>query len=202
MTDIIQKIKLRFHILKRKLISVPGIDEKRSIIEYYRQKYDPQTFIETGTFLGDTVDFFKDKFHKIYSIELGHDLAAKAKFRFAENENIEIVEGNSNVILPTILKKTKGSILFWLDGHYSSEFFLGNDYIITAKGEKDTPINEEIEIILQNTGNAIILIDDARLFNGTNDYPRISDLKQKIFCINKNFKLFVKKDIIHIIPLT
>ena len=202
MRNIIQKLKLRFHIFKRKLISVPGIDEKRSIIEFYRQKYCAQTFIETGTFLGDTVNFFKDKFHKIYSIELSHDLATKAKYRFAENENIEIVEGNSNVVLPILLQQTKGPILFWLDGHYSSEFFLGNNYIITAKGEKDTPINEELDIILQNTRNAIILIDDARLFNGTNDYPRISDLKQKVACINKNLKLFVKKDIIHIIPFT
>lgn len=136
MNQTFQKIKIRLLILKRKLVLVPNILEKPKIIEFYRQKYNAQTFIETGTFLGDTVDFFKDKFHKIYSIELSHDLAAKAKYIFAEYENIEIVEGNSNVILPKLLQQTKGPTLFWLDGHYSSEFFLGNNYIITAKGEK------------------------------------------------------------------
>lgn len=202
MKSICKKIKLKFLISKRKWFPVPDMDEKRSIIEFYRQKYDIQTFVETGTFLGHTVDFFKAKFNKIYSIELSHDLAAKAHSTFADYENIEILEGNSIAMLPLIIKKTTGPILFWLDGHYSSEFFLGEDYIITAKGEKNTPIVEELEIILQSNCNAIILIDDACLFNGTNDYPRIKNLKQKVTCFNKNLKLFVKKDIIHIIPLT
>ena len=46
----------------------------------------------------------------------------------------------------------------------------------------------------------MILIDDARLFNGKNDYPTIKQLKQKVNKINNALHLFVKNDIIHIIP--
>ena len=91
--------------------------------------------------------------------------------------------------------------LFWLDGHYSSEFFYNGEYIITAKADKNTPIEEELDIILNSKYLNIILIDDARLFNGENDYPTITNIKQKLISSERNYTLQVFDDIIHILPL-
>jgi hypothetical protein len=52
--------------------------------------------------------------------------------------------------------------LFWLDGH-----FCGG---VSAHGDKGTPILEELNLILSHrVKEHVILIDDARLFNGTFD---------------------------------
>ncbi len=197
----IKGIVFRLKALLKKIKVIPTIDEKRLIIEEYRKKYSPAIFIETGTFLGDTVAFFKNKFEQLISIELSEELALKAAKRFETDANVKIVQGNSNKVLQVILPEITKPILFWLDGHYSSEFFVGDEYIKTAKGEFNTPINEELDIIFNIKKDAIILIDDARLFNGENDYPSINAIKSKLKASNINSRVFVSNDIIHIIPI-
>jgi hypothetical protein len=196
----IKGIVFRVKSFFKKLQVIPDIDEKRLVIDEYRNLYGPKTLIETGTFLGDTVAYFLHKFERIVSIELSDELATKAVKRFENNSNVKIIQGNSNVVLPHILTDINEPVLFWLDGHYSSEFFVGSEFIKTAKGEYNTPINDELDIILKVSPKSIILIDDARLFTGENDYPTVNDIKAKIEALNISAKVFVKKDIIHIIP--
>lgn len=174
---------------------------KRSVIIEYAKKYRRDTFIETGTFLGDTIESLKHNFNKLISIELSEELAQKAQKRFIEDSNVAIIYGDSGKILPDILKETLEPCLFWLDGHYSSEFFIGSEYIRTAKGNKETPILEELDAILSHpVKNHVILIDDARCFTGKGDYPKISDIKKKLAESKAPYKLKVKNDIIRIIP--
>ncbi|MCW3090873.1 MAG: hypothetical protein JWP81_1942 [Ferruginibacter sp.] len=92
--------------------------------------------VETGTFLGDTVECFREKFDKIITVELSEELATKAKARFADDPKISILQGDSDVILAQLLKDMQEPVLFWLDGHYSSGIFIGDEFIKTAKGEK------------------------------------------------------------------
>src|ERR1035437_1901718 len=148
-------------------------DEKRSILLSYKKKYGLEYFVETGTFFGDTVEFFRNKFKKVYSIELSEELALKCSKRFENISNVKIIQGDSGEILNDIIKEISYPILFWLDGHYSSEFYVGDEYIVTAKSNLNTPVEEELRTILASRKDHIILIDDARLFNGTNDYPTI-----------------------------
>lgn len=106
------------------------------------------------------------KFKKIYSIELNEPLYRKARKRFAKNNHILIIFGDSTVQLKKILPKIDKPCLFWLDAHYSGKG--------TAKGDLETPIMEEMNLILNHSNlKHIILIDDARLFIGKNDYPSI-----------------------------
>jgi hypothetical protein len=74
-----------------------------------------------------------------------------------------------------------------------------DEYIITAKGERNTPIEKELDIILHSSISPIILIDDARLFTGKDDYPSISVIKKQVKNAGKNFLVSVDTDIIHII---
>jgi len=162
---------------------------KQSIISEYQKKYQYSTLIETGTYLGEMVEAQKNNFEKIISIELGDDLYSNAKIRFKKNKNIIILKGDSGKILPTILSDLKDPAIFWLDGHYSAG--------VTAKGEKDCPIFEELNSIFQSKKfNHILLIDDARCFNGEGDYPTIEKLIEYVKSKNENYQVEVKNDII------
>ena len=97
-------------------------------------------------------------------------MAKRAQKRFENDHKVKIIKGDSGKVLKDIVKEISEPILFWLDGHYSSEFFIGDEYFVTAKSDLNTPVEEELRTILASRRDHIILIDDARLFNGTDDY--------------------------------
>jgi len=164
---------------------------KQKTIRNYAKKYKIKAFIETGTYKGKMVEAVKKDFEKIYSIELDKTLYEKARIKFENEKHIKIIQGDSGEKLFEILKTIKEPCIFWLDGHYSGD--------ITAKGNLNTPIfNELISIFNHPIKNHIILIDDARLFVGKNDYPTIEELKFFIRDNDKNLELKVKSDIINI----
>lgn len=163
---------------------------KRAAIKWYREKYDLKILVETGTYLGDMVEACKLLFDKVYSVELSEKLYKKATKRFAADTNVELLCGDSSVKLPEILKKEHQPCLFWLDGHYSGG--------VTAMGSLECPVREELAAILQHPVNHVILVDDARLFNGTHDYPTVDEIKQIIAAHGKNGTVTVEDDIIRI----
>jgi hypothetical protein len=50
----------------------------------------------------------------------------------------------------------KTSVLSWFERHCSSEIFVGDEFISTAKREINTPIERELDINLQFTLDCII----------------------------------------------
>ncbi len=182
---------------------IPSYDEKRAVIDSYRLRFGCTILVETGTFLGDTVAHFKDKVDKVYSIELSQELAERAAKRFANDRHISILQGDSSEVLSGILPQLNSPTLFWLDGHYSSEFFIGEEYFVTAKGETNTPIEKELTILLSIPKQIFaILIDDARLFTGRNDYPTLKKIKKMVAQSTTQYTVFKKNDIIHILPIS
>ena len=162
---------------------------KQYLIHEIRKKYNYNLFIETGTYLGDMVEVQRNHFSKVYSIELGTHLYNDAVQRFKNFDNVEILHGDSGKILKKLINKINEPAIFWLDGHYSEG--------ITARGEKDCPIYEELNGIFQGTPLPhIFLIDDARLFVGKNDYPTLAELKDYISTFRKSFEFYVTSDII------
>ncbi len=183
-------------------LKIPSYEKKRSILEHYRQKFNMTVFVETGTFLGDTVAYFKNRFDHLYSIELSEELYEGATKRFENDSNITLIQGDSSIALKELVTKIDRPALFWLDGHYSSEFYIGERYIKTARGEKVTPIVEELEILLNDKHRHVILIDDARLFNGQWDYPKIEEVSKLVQNSSFNYKMNLRNDIIRIVPST
>ena len=91
------------------------------------------------------------------------------------------------------MDKIEERCIFWLDGHYSDG--------VTAEGDEITPVNTEIEVIAAHPiKNHVILIDDARLFNGVTGYPPIADFKK--YAVEKfpNHNFSIEHDIIVINP--
>ena len=135
------------------------------------------TWIETGTYLGDTTAFLAKRARHVFSIEPGPDLAERARSRFADNAKVTIVEGLSENELGNVLVGVEGPVSFWLDGHFSAG--------ISHQGPTDTPVREELELIEQHLarlGKVRVLVDDVRLFDPSNPefaaYPSRSWLAQ------------------------
>lgn len=166
---------------------------KQKIIRDYANKNSIRTFIETGTYLGETVNAIRNTFSTIYTMEIDEKLYRRARKKFAGVSKIKIYSGDSGELLPKILKKINKPCLFWLDAHFSAG--------ITSKGEKYTPILEELNCILSHQERShVILIDDAEYFNGKGDYPTIKSLRDLVKRKRPKMRLEVIHNLILISP--
>ncbi|MBN2312393.1 MAG: hypothetical protein JXM79_00595 [Sedimentisphaerales bacterium] len=171
--------------------TMPNLGKQQVVIEYIKQ-FSPAVFVETGTYKGKMVYAVMPYIDRIYSIELDATHYQNARRRFAGYPEIHILQGQSGEVLPQILKTIDEPCLFWLDAHYSG----GS----TAKGDMETPIMQEMECILKHprVEKHVILIDDARCFNGEDDYPSLESLKKLIRETHPDWIFKVANDIIRI----
>lgn len=166
---------------------------KQKVIDEYRKKFQLEILVETGTYFGEMVEAQRNNFKKIYSIELSEKLFARAKKRFKSFPHITILQGDSGDVLNKLIGEIDRPALFWLDGHYSGG--------ITAHGNKECPVPEELNAILNSKIDHVILIDDARLFNGAHDYPTLEEIRTLNVKGGKEYKLEIDTDIIRLTPV-
>jgi hypothetical protein len=164
------------------------IPQPHAVKEYFLKKIilktGIRTLVETGTYKGDMLVAMRPYCTKLASIELNEPLYQQALKRFKGDNKISLYQGDSGQIMPEVIKNIDSPIIFWLDGHYSA----GE----TSKGDLDTPIIKEIEHIAKHpkASEHVLLIDDARCFDGTNDYPTEEALQK--FLADKGFTFFTK----------
>lgn len=164
---------------------------KRMVLSAYLKQYGLTQFIETGTHLGDTLAYIaQQKSVHATSIELDETYYQAATHRFNGYRNVTILQGDSGKLLPELLHQLQNPALFWLDGHYS-----GGD---TGKGELDTPVSAELVAILNSPVKGhVVLIDDARCFDGTQGYPHLDRLLETVRRKN-TYHIEVSTDIIRL----
>ena len=170
----------------------PPHQYKQFIVEQVAKKYNLKTLVETGTCFGHMIEAQRNNFSKLYSIEIEPTLYKDANKFFLPYTHIKIIQGDSAFKLGEILNDLSNeSVLFWLDGHYSGG--------ITGMGDEQCPIFEELQIIFDyGIGVKYILIDDARCFDGTNDYPTLDELRAFVKSREKDINIEVLNDIIHL----
>lgn len=157
------------------------------------RKYGLRVLVETGTYRGDTIQALRNDFARIYSIELSPALFAQAQDRFRSAPNVELIHGDSGEKLADLMRRLDQPALFWLDGHYSAG--------ITAKGDKITPIFEELGHIFSAPPRPhAIVIDDARLFGTDPGYPTLEELIRFVRAHGPNVDVSVQDDGILIVP--
>lgn len=146
-------------------MKAPHLTKQRAI-ERYAREYGLQVLIETGTNYGHMIYVNKDRFREIYSIELDPWRVESARRKFADRPSIHVLEGDSGAVLPKVILALKEPCLFWLDGH---------DFDISS------PIKQELDAIYhQSPYDHVLLIDDARWFDGRTDYPTMEELREKV----------------------
>ena len=171
----------------------PPAAYKRRLVAQYAQRFETKVLIETGTFFGDMLAANEGVFEKLISIELDDTLHRRAQRRFAQRPHITLLNGDSGLLLEPILESISEPCLLWLDAHYSGG--------VTARGATDTPIVAELQCILRNSIQShVVLIDDARAFNGTNGYPTVRDIGEIAKGIRSNLSCEVAEDIIRLTP--
>ncbi len=155
----------------------PPSARKRQLLHETLCFHRLQVAIETGTFLGDTTAFLADRCHSVITMELDPGLAARARERFHDREEVTVLEGDSGELLKGVLAGVDEPALFWLDGHFSGV----HEGVQTARGEADTPLRSELETIVAwpYAPASAILIDDARMF-GLPDYPTLDEIREMV----------------------
>lgn len=147
---------------------------RREILRKYGKRYGLKVFIETGTADGNTPAALLDDFDQLYTIEVGEAAYRRARRRFVNTAKVLCLWGDSAEVLPQVLKVVGDQpALLWLDGHYC-----GGD-----RGAEDTPILAELEAIFATGPPHVVLIDDARLFEGMthfgeHDWPHVDAVRE------------------------
>jgi hypothetical protein len=164
------------------------------MLREHADRYGLDTLVETGTFRGGTIEALRNRFARIYSIELDDALYDAARARFARNPNVTILHGDSALMLPHVLAGLREPALFWLDGHYSGPG--------TARAAAhETPITEEIRAVLAHpVARHVVLVDDARVFGTWPDYPTIDEFRRLVAAQRPDVTFTVEDDIIRITP--
>ena len=182
-----RRVALQWRIRGRPL-PPPHVVKQLAILRYQRSRKFA-TFVETGTFTGEMVEAMGPHFRRLISIEMSPQIHQAAQQRFAGDPHIQLLLGDSALVLPRVLEQIREPALFWLDGH-----FMGGS---TARSHDDSPVRHELSALLAHPVRGhLILIDDARLFDGTAGYPTISELRAWIQRDRPGSEVQVEDDII------
>lgn len=188
----IEKYQYNQWVRSGKPTPVPHI-AKQKLLKGLRQKHNLQYFVETGTFMGDMIEAMKEDFTALFSIELSKELYQKACRRFAGDKKVTLIEGDSGIELNKLIAAIDKPALFWLDGHYSSG--------ITARGEKDTPVLNELKAVFSVKDNRhVVVIDDARCFGTDADYPSLEAVFEYVRNEMPEMHVYLENDAIVICP--
>jgi hypothetical protein len=128
------------------------------------------SWVETGTYLGDTTKYLAKNFplNKVITLEPDERIYTFTSHKLRKFKNIEFINGSSELEFDNVLSKLQGPVNFWLDGHFSGD--------ITFKGDMHSPVIKELESIqkhLLSIKKICVLIDDVRNFNddSSSGYP-------------------------------
>jgi hypothetical protein len=170
---------------------IPHLLKQRTVLEYARA-YRLTTLVETGTYYGEMIAAVGKHFQRIYSIELDARLAKLAQQRFRGNARVEIIEGDSQKVVPRLLQQINERCLWWLDAGYCGWI-----------GELGNPnrLGSELNSILSDRRfTHVVLMDDADGVNGEGGSPTLDELIGSIQSTYPDRQVEVVRNIIRITP--
>jgi hypothetical protein len=165
-------------------------------IEYLKEYAIGNTFIETGTYLGHTVELAKEfGFNFVHSIEIDENLYDLNKKKFESDKSIKIWQGDSIFVLDQIMKEINEPSTFWLDAHASGPLLGNSNFPCPLKLELN-------KIFCKKINTHTIFIDDCRLFESHEwGFVKKEDVVSIIKEANPNYNLYyldghIKEDIL------
>jgi len=160
-----------------------------------------KTFVETGTFRGETTRWAAKHFDSVVTIERSEDLYRQYQQGLRDLGNVEPILGDSGVVLPQVVSRLGNQpTVFWLDGHWS--------FGVTAGENNECPLLAELGALRQRQGD-VILIDDARLFlsappvpHDPSQWPTLTEIVFLTMKDPNQLFLQIVDDVIFIVPPT
>jgi hypothetical protein len=137
----------------RHVFITPSPRVKALAIRSHGRRFAIGTFVETGTFKGETIAAVASSFDQCITIELSETHWREAAHSLRHLTNVQCIRGDSGVELGRIVGALERPALFWLDAHSS-----GDGTVDSGVG----PIFEELRTIFATELPHVVLIDDAR----------------------------------------
>jgi hypothetical protein len=182
-------VKYKNKIMIRGLFSFNGCQEHQKKVDQILSQYKINYVVETGTFYGYTTAFFAERVKKVYTIELtperwtqhpwGGSIFGSAVELLTGYENIDMYEGNSPDVLPSILKEIPSDepVLFYLDAH----------------GYQYWPLLDELDIVADIIGSrSLIIIDDIKVPGKAYGYDTYNGVECSLELIDSKLKKIYK----------
>ena len=119
---------------------------------------DGASWIETGTYKGETAFYLSKSSKHVISIEPDLKLFSAAKKGLSGAENVTILLGKSEEVFLDAIELADKDVNFFLDGHFS-----GGE---TFQADLPTPLVFELETIsrvIHKFEKVVVVIDDVRL---------------------------------------
>lgn len=130
---------------------------KRSQLLDLFHRRNHRVFVESGTYLAGTVEYFLPFASRIVSVEIDPALHHRAVERMARFPHVELLLGDATHWIPGIVSAAESPPLVWLDGHYSGD--------ITGRGDETEPAPTIVRLLADVApSGTTIVIDDIRLF--------------------------------------
>lgn len=142
---------------------------KRAAIR--RNSIHGATFVESGTFLGDTAIEAARYSKHVVTVEASAQLCDGLRQRFRPYQNIALVEGRSQDVFPMVLQDIGGKVTFWLDAHASGGIAYGDDEVTSIVSELSS-----IAASLDRFEDIVVMVDDIRGFGASSHYPDVEFL--------------------------
>jgi len=165
---------------------------KQRTVRAYGKRYGLRTLVETGTYHGEMVAALKNDFDRVFSIECDVDLARRASHRFASDPKIRILQGESQVVLPELMKSLAEPALFWLDAGY---------HVWDGLPRNLQRLPTELAAILGHSVQGhVVLIDDADTLLGLEGATSLDELPSLLSARYPGRRVEVKNYIVRITP--
>ena len=152
-----------------------GQTKRKELVESLIKNFIPDILVETGTYLGNTLQYLLKFDIPTYSVEINEKFYLIAKSRFLDNKNLILNHGDSVSFLKSLDKSQKKAFIY-LDAHWYN----------------DLPLNEEL-IYIEQFESAIVLIDDFKIPNDSrwkyDNYGK-TDLRIENVNISSKYKKF------------
>ena len=170
------------------------------LVQALKRSLPLATFVETGTFRGDTTAAMSPYFKKLYTAELAEELFNKAKLRFEKTSNVNVIHGSSPEILSSLSSElTDQSVLYWLDAHWCGGETDGRTY--------ECPLIAEIAAIGSLNEQSVVLIDDARFFiapppapHAVGSWPMVADVVHALTGLSDKHRVWIINDVFIFAP--
>jgi len=142
-------------------------------VKEYFEKYSLVNYIETGTGMGDCLEYIVSNFQfDTYStIEINQTICNSAIFRLQSRgvnlSKVQFINSKSKPALEKILPNINGNTLFFLDAHFPGADFHLASYFDEKDENTRIPLKKELETIVRlkkGFEKDVFVIDDLRIY--------------------------------------